>query len=173
MMVKVIPSGIKDHFSYCSDTGNLFRLNGKGTKYGPVLALCVNKLGYVVVKYEGVQFLAHRVSWYLYHKVQPPSSIDHVNGVRDDNRAVNLRACTLSQNAANQIGSRGVSLFKGVHYIKVNELWGVRVGVKGVRIALGCYTCEREAALAYNYAAQKHFGEFANYNQVFEDNVYG
>ena len=44
--------------------------------------------------------------------------------------------------------------------------YAARIKVKGKLIYLGGYDTEEAAALAYNAAAIKHFGEYAKINQV-------
>lgn len=56
---------------------------------------------YVHVRVAGVQYAAHRVAWVLTTGKQP-NVIDHVNGLRHDNRIENLRDGTYSQNSLNR-----------------------------------------------------------------------
>lgn len=51
----------------------------------------INPRGYVVLSIGGKQYLGHRVAWFIHHGVWPGMEIDHINGVRHDNRIANLR----------------------------------------------------------------------------------
>lgn len=55
-------------------------------------------------KYGG-SFAAHRVAWKMLTGRDPKGVIDHINGIRDDNRAVNLRDVSPSVNAQNNHGN--------------------------------------------------------------------
>lgn len=50
-----------------------------------------NKDGYIEISTMGKVHMAHRLAWEMYHGVRPRNEIDHINGVRDDNRIINLR----------------------------------------------------------------------------------
>lgn len=89
--------------------------------------------------------------------------VDHINGDILDNRRANLRVCTKQQNTYNQV-KRGKSPYKGV-YRRYNR-WTARLGHEGKMYVLGNYSTPEEAALAYNAAAIKYFGEFAKLNQT-------
>lgn len=93
--------------------------------------------------------------------------IDHKNGNKCDNRRENLRFCTRSQNKAN-VGpnANGTSGYKGVHWSALHNKFRARIGVNGKRYHLGLYTLAEDAARAYNDAAKKYFGEFAQLNEV-------
>ncbi len=102
---------------------------------------------------------------------KPRLVVDHINGNGLDNRKKNLRWATVSQNQMNarkplrRNGTtsryRGVSFRADKNYSKP---WGVRIYVKGRRINVGYYADEEAAAKAYDKAAKKHHGEFANLN---------
>ena len=92
---------------------------------------------------------------------------DHINGITLDNRKINLRICTNSQNQMNknaQINNKNG--FKGVYYNKEKKKYEVRITVNGVRKFLGRYSNIIDAAKVYNEAAIKYHGEFANLNKI-------
>ncbi len=100
---------------------------------------------------------------------------DHINGNTLDNRKANLRFCTSSQNSQNRkkwarpkhSKYKGVTKSKRQRKYDVNETWMARIKVKGKkRIYLGHYKSEVHAAIAYNEAATKYFGEFAKLNII-------
>jgi hypothetical protein len=91
--------------------------------------------------------------------------VDHINGVKLDNRRANLRLCTQSQNMANIPSHRGSSSpFKGVHWSRASNRWVARIGVRGKKIYLGIFVDPVDAAIAYDKAALDAFGEFARLN---------
>lgn len=95
--------------------------------------------------------------------------IDHKNHNGLDNRRGNLRACSRSMNMANQsLCKNSSSGCKGVHYHKDGRLnpWQAYIKIRQVRKNLGYFSNKDQAALAYNEAAQKYFGEFALLNKV-------
>lgn len=75
--------------------------------------------GYVVVRYRGRGYKAHRLAWLHWHGVAPRGLIDHINHCRDDNRIANLRDVNAQVNADHlrpdarptRSGVRGVSWF--------------------------------------------------------------
>lgn len=78
---------------------------------------CLDSNGYVKFQFQYKSTYVHRVIWALYYKQWPELMIDHINGVRNDNRLCNLRLATASMNAlngglfsTNTTGVRGVSM---------------------------------------------------------------
>lgn len=94
--------------------------------------------------------------------------VDHVNGDGLDNRRENIRVCTPAQNGKNRHGSFGASPFKGVVWNKKSGRWQAQIRADGTMRYLGLFTEERDAALAYNEAAVRWHGSFAQLNQVAE-----
>ena len=94
--------------------------------------------------------------------------LDHINGDKLDNRRDNLREVTPQQNMMNKPVEKGtVSGYKGVtRSNKGGKTWRARIFVEGERIHLGCFKTKEEAAIAYNVAASKYFGEYAWLNKI-------
>lgn len=95
----------------------------------------------------------------------PNSPVDHINGVRYDNRKSNLRACSWEENARNRIGStRSSSKYKGIYFEASSNKWVALIQTRAKKIHLGRFQSESDAARAYDEAALQHFGEFARTN---------
>lgn len=98
--------------------------------------------------------------------MSPPEGvhIDHINGNRLDNRRQNLRFCTNQQNSRNRIKSKSkYSTYKGVTKVH-GKYWVAQISLNKKSIPLGYFKTEIESAKAYDQAAKKYFGEFANLN---------
>ena len=117
--------------------------------------------GYIRISLHGRNIKAHRLAWYMFHNTVP-EEVDHINGIRDDNRIVNLRACTHSQNMMNRKKHHNnKSGHPGVHYHKGKKRWIARVKVNGKRIGLGAYKFKKDAINARKVAVAKYYKEFA------------
>lgn len=98
----------------------------------------------------------------------PGQIVDHIDGNGLNNCKANLRVCSTTQNGQNRRKGRGPasSVFKGVSKVTRRKLWRATIRVAGTQVLLGCFKLEADAALAYNKAALKYFGEYANLNKV-------
>lgn len=93
--------------------------------------------------------------------------VDHRNHLTLDNRRSNLRLCTSSQNKHNmQIGRANKSGYKGVSRTKQGKPWMASIRHDGKTVYLGTYEGILQAAEAYNQAAVRFFGEFAQLNSL-------
>ncbi|MFB9993189.1 HNH endonuclease [Deinococcus oregonensis] len=96
--------------------------------------------------------------------------IDHKNLNRLDNRRENIRHSTRSQNAPNKRKSGGTSYeseYKGVVRVEREGLpprYKASLMKDGKYVLSSLFATEEDAALAYDQAAIKFFGEFANTN---------
>lgn len=92
--------------------------------------------------------------------------VDHKNRDGLDNRKENLRISNNSLNAANsKKGSDNTSGFKGVSWFKNAKLWRASITVNSNFISIGYYKTKEDAAMAYDNAAIKYFGEHAATNK--------
>lgn len=89
---------------------------------------------------------------------------DHVNGNTLDNTRGNLRRATRAQNVHNRRSQSHSTRHKGIYRNRANDTWTARIRHCGWICALGTYDSETDAALAYDRAAEKLFGEFARLN---------
>lgn len=137
-------------FLYDPETGKLWREAG-----------CAHGSGYRTVLFRGRRHLEHRVAWFLHYGEWPNQQIDHINGNPSDNRIVNLRLATPSENSRNRgkpphntTGFKGVSRQRGRYQalIRIDD---------GKNKFLGSFTTPEEASAAYNRAALEHHGDFA------------
>ena len=133
-------------YAYCPNTGGFCRVrNGKLVSTG-----WLDARGYVVLAgIKGRNVKAHRLAWALTTGSWPIGEIDHVNGIRNDNRIVNLRVVdrqTNTQNirrahSRNKIGLLGVSEQSG--------RFKARIAVAGKHTHLGTFDTAEAAHAAY------------------------
>lgn len=97
----------------------------------------------------------------------PDYDIDHRNGNGLDNRRENLRGCDERQNQGNsrrRSKKPKSSSFRGVHFYTRRQIWAAFISINNRSVGLGHFACEIDAAKAYDWAAEDHFGEFATLN---------
>lgn len=85
--------------------------------------------------------------------------VDHINKMTLDNRKINLRVCTKSENSCNKDGLFRTSKYKGVSWYKNAKLWRSHICYNNERYMLGYFKNEIDAAIAYdNKAKELHKG---------------
>jgi hypothetical protein len=91
---------------------------------------------------------------------------DHVDGDPLNNVRSNIRPTTYQQNAFNRkTPNNNTTGYKGVHRTTSGK-FEARIKIAGVLYNLGSFETPEKAAVAYNEAAERSFGEFAKTNQV-------
>lgn len=134
---------------------------GKG-KAGEV-AGSISAHGYVSIRLFNRLQQAHRLAWLYMTGDWPPvdRTIDHRNGVRNDNRWANLRLADEFQQAWNTPAyQNSQSQLKGAWPCKTTGRWQSIITIKGKRMWLGRFDTAREAADAFERAEAEHRGEF-------------
>lgn len=109
----------------------------------------INKYGYRVVRIDSRGYPAHRLAWVYVYGEWPKGKIDHINGIRTDNKIANLRVVTPRENAQNRREHREGQL-QGVHLC--GNTFTSRIYISGRRYSLGSYLTEKEAHLVYKEA---------------------
>jgi hypothetical protein len=150
---------LKSLFEYNNTTGRLVALsNSKRRKVGDLIGNR-NERGYLVASVDGKNYRVHRLV-FLYHFGYMPEQIDHINGVRDDNRIENLREATSIQNSYNRkpLAQSGK---KGVYWHKQSQKWVASIWINKKNIHLGSFCSVEEAALVAFKTREKKHGDFA------------
>ena len=99
--------------------------------------------GYVCIRYKGKGYKAHRLIWMYHYGELKFKTIDHLNGIRSDNRIENLRNVTTKVNAQNRQHS------KGYCWSKKAQKYQAQVERNGKKIWLGYFDSSFAAKEAY------------------------
>lgn len=84
--------------------------------------------------------------------------IDHINGKPNDNRKINMREVTHSQNMKNlKLPSSNTSGIKGVHYSKIENKWKAYITYNKKHIHLGTFINKKDAINARKEAEDRYF----------------
>lgn len=123
----------------------------------------INSKGYHTRAILRKMLLAHRVAWAVHYGEWPSGFLDHLNGVRTDNRICNLRKSKNGQNMMNRgVLRNNESGIKGVRLDKRSGRWNARITANGNCVSLGYFDTSAEASAAWAEAAKELHGAFAN-----------
>lgn len=120
------------------------------------VAGCIGVQGYRYIGIKNISYRAHRLAWFYMTGKWPRDFLDHVNGVRSDNRFSNLRLSNNRQNSINKKQHREGKL-PGCSFIKRKNKWQAAFKFKGKRYFIGLFKTEVDASLAY-FKKLKEFG---------------
>lgn len=116
--------------------------------------------GHRSIRVDGRSYPAGRLAWFYVHGEFPKHLIDHINGNRVDDRIVNLRPATHSENGRNSSGHSASGL-KGAYFNKPTKTWFSTIRIDGKHRRLGTFPSKEEAHAAYVRVAKEIYGEFA------------
>ena len=141
---------LREILDYSAETGVfIWRIRpSKSVKAGNI-AGNINKFGYSTLGIWGKIYKAHRLAWLYIRGTWPVGLIDHINGIKADNRFENLRDVGAEGNSQNirKPNRRNKSGFMGV--IWYQNKWRASMSVNGKSKWLGDYSTPEEAHQAY------------------------
>jgi len=142
---------LRQMMSYDEETG-IFTwkrsVRRRTNKLGNVGYTCKN--GYVQIAFDGIITRAHRLAWLYVYGVHPSGSIDHINGIRNDNRISNLRDVSHAVNMQNRHGPATNNVLSVAGVTKCRSGYRAEICVNSKRYHLGVYNTVLEAGAAYN-----------------------
>lgn len=149
------------------DFGSLQAWSAWNAHFPGTVAGDINRQGYRRMVIDGKRRQAHRMIWIFANGDIPDGiQIDHINGVRSDNRLTNLRLVTNAENQRNRsMRSDNTSGFPGVSWNKRDSKWVAQMGINGRAKNLGSFDTIEEAAAA-RAEANRQFGFHANHGKT-------
>jgi hypothetical protein len=138
---------LKELLHYNPDTGIFTHIPKKRNTRKTLIAGFNSKEGYLCIGLNRKYYKLHRLAWLYVYGELPERHIDHINGIRHDNRICNLRQASSSDNAQNICKySNNTSGYIGVSYHKNNQKYVAQISINGKNRYLGIY---ETAELAY------------------------
>ena len=133
----------------------------KTTLKKDTLIKCYLQSGYLRTCINYKSYRIHRLI-FMMHYGYMPTQIDHINGIKDDNRIENLRDVNNSQNQLNKgIQKNNTSGIKNVTF--ENNKWRVRTTINGKLKSFGSYDDWELAELVAIEVRDKYYKEFARH----------
>ena len=150
--MKHIGKDVISKFKYNEVNGGVIRVKWDGrNKSAPQ----PNNKGYIMlgVTMDSFQIMysEHRITYLLHNPDMDQSlTIDHINGIKTDNRIENLRAISNQQNNFNRHTNKGFSWVTAVQKFRAD------IGVDYKVVYLGLYDTILDARAAYLRAKKKY-----------------
>lgn len=153
-------------FIYRPTTGLLiWRVAHGSFKHIPAgtIAGTKTKSGHLVVRFDGVTHLCHRIIWVWMTGELPANEIDHEDLDGSNNRWKNLRQATHAQNNQNKRPQRNNRLqVKGVRQLPGGR-YQAYISIKRRFVQIGIFDTQEEASGAHQAAAKAQYGRFARH----------
>lgn len=113
--------------------------------------------GYISVSIGRRSYPAHHIAWAITHG-EWPHMIDHINGVKSDNRIYNLRVSDIKHNTQNQRRAHKSNLSSGilgVHFYARTGRWRATIWADGRNHFLGYHATADKAQQVYLEAKRR------------------
>ena len=141
---------LKELLEYDSNTGAFVwnKTNSNRAKKGSAAGY-KDYCGYTAIKVENKQMKAHRLAWLYVYGVMPTYSIDHINGIRSDNRIENLRDVPHAANCENKRVAAKTNKIGLLGVCRKYTKWVAQIKHNKKKITIGYYKTPEEAHEAY------------------------
>ena len=158
---------LQELLNYNDSTGVFtWRISRPGCRADGIAGSLNKVSGYIETRLDGKSYQAHRLSWLYMHGKFPDNQIDHINGVRDDNRIINLRDITHVENGKNQVLRKtNTSGVTGLHWNEIRNKWQAYIKINGKSRHLGLFTSKKEA-IAARQAANIKYDFYAGHGKI-------
>lgn len=145
-----------DLLQYDASTGEFtwIKSPSNNVKAG-TLAGGISHRGYRYIRVNMKQYLAHRLAWLFYYGKWPSGEIDHINGIKTDNRISNLRDVSHSVNKQNLKKARSDNVTGLIGVSPHCGKYRSYIAIGGKRLYLGHYDTAEEAHKVYIEAKRK------------------
>jgi hypothetical protein len=141
---------LKENLHYNPETGIFIRAKCTGGVKRGAIAGSLGSGGYVNIKLFAISQKAHRLAWLYIYGYLPKFQIDHINGIKTDNRLINLREATPNENGQNiKLYKCNTSGFIGVSFHKIILKYQSRITICNKTIHLGYFKTAEEAHKVY------------------------
>ena len=115
----------------------------------------INVRGYFEISVDGKKYASHRLAWLYSQGTWPQGEIDHINGLRTDNRLLNLRDVSRPENMQNRVKANRTNS-NGLLGVSVHgKKWRARIQAGQKVIRLGTYDTAEAAQQAYLQAKRQ------------------
>lgn len=153
---------LKELLHYDPDTGIFKWLIPRANKINTGnIAGGINRQGYIRLSINKSEYKAHRLAWLYMTGEMPKDFIDHINGIKTDNRWCNLREATNTENNRNTgLLPTNTSGYKGISLNKKTKKWIAQASIGNKNKYLGSFEKPEEAANAYKEYVKLIHGEF-------------
>ena len=132
---------------------------------GKVAGYFCSVKGYGGITINGKRYLTHRVCWAVYYGKWPEGQIDHIKGIKTDNRISQLRDVSCQDNRRNMpkpINNK--SGVVGVSWFKRDSKWQAGIMIDGKSKYLGAFT-DKQDAINARKAAEVKYGFHKNHGR--------
>ena len=162
---------VRELFDYDPETGELTRKTafnrGNYThKIGDIADFIHKASGYKRVSFGNKRYRSHRIIWLWMTGELPPENMDHINGDRSDNKWINLRVASTSENNRNlRVSKRNTSGVIGVRFYGLRGKWTATICVNSRSTHLG-YFKEKADAIRARKEAEVKYGYHENHGRI-------
>lgn len=143
---------VKELFVYDPETGNFFMRVRSGSRAAGAPIGRPHIKGYVDITFACRHYYAHRLAWLYMTGKWPDGQIDHINGIRNDNRWANLRDVTQSKNMLNQRRAHPTNMLGvlGVRKLANCNRYSAQFQFQGEKIVVGYFDDPKTAKNEYD-----------------------